>query len=78
MFRVIVHNVDVAVDGDGVDELFFFSLIPHNEKQYIITSENCNLKISLFLIFLFLFFLRFGTETHPKTSVFLIFQVVSH
>jgi len=78
VFRVIVHNVDVAVDGDGVDELFFFSLIPHNEKQYIITSENCNLKISLFLIFLFLFFLRFGTETHPKTSVFLIFQVVSH
>tara|TARA_Y100001963_G_C6514002_1_gene323447 strand:+ start:276 stop:608 length:333 start_codon:yes stop_codon:yes gene_type:complete len=40
VFRVIVYNVDVAVDGDGVDELFLFSLISHNEKQYSITSEK--------------------------------------
>ena len=78
MFWVIVHNVDVAVDGDGVDELFFFSLIPHNGKHYIIASENCNPKISLFLIFFIFIFFRVGTETHPKKSFFLIFKVVSH
>ena len=41
VFRVIVYNVDVAIDGDGVDELFLFSLISHNEKQYSRISENC-------------------------------------
>ena len=30
VFRVIVYNVDVAVDGDGVDELFFLGLVSHN------------------------------------------------
>tara|TARA_Y100000817_G_scaffold244398_1_gene196358 strand:+ start:194 stop:343 length:150 start_codon:yes stop_codon:yes gene_type:complete len=42
VFRVIVYNVDVTVDGDGVDELFFFSLISHNGKKYIRISGKVN------------------------------------
>jgi len=49
-------------------DLICIVYIPHNGEQYITASENCNPKKSFFLFFLFLFFLRVGTETHRQNT----------
>jgi len=43
---------------------------PHNRKEYITDAENVNPKTSLFLFFLFLFFMRVGTPPAQEKGFF--------